>query len=138
MQQEEKWAAQVRRTLTDYFDQVRFARAAELARSGRYLEAEALLCRRAELPSNPEDLDLLASIAAQQRQYDRAGDLWNKALAMKPGEESFLQALEALQRVRLQRQVDREFQRELVKGFLFFLLLAATTALAVMLSSAFR
>ena len=138
MQQEDRWAAQVRGTLTECFDQVRFARAAELARSGRYLEAEALLCRRAELPSNPKDLDLLARIAAQQKQYDRAGDLWNKALARAPGEESFLQALKALQRVRVQKQVNRELQRELVKGFLYFLLLAAATALAVTLSSVFR
>lgn len=138
MQQEEKWAAQVRRTLTECFDQVRFARAAELARSGRYLEAEALLCRRGELPRNPKDLDLLARIAAQQRQYDRAGDLWNRALATAPGEETFLQALEALQRVRIRKQVNRELQREFIKGFLFFLLLMAATVLALMLSSPLR
>lgn len=138
MQQEQKWAAQTRGTLTEYFDQVRFARAADLARSGRYLEAEALLSPRGELPSNPKEIDLLARLAALQKDYDRAEELWKRAIAMTPGRESFPEALAALERVRGQKVVQREFYRELRKGLLFFLLLAAVTALAVALTSGLR
>lgn len=138
MHQEQKWAAQIRGTLTEYFDQIRFARAAELAQSGRYLEAEALLSPKGELPSNPKEIDLLARIAALQRDYDRAEELWKKALAISPGRESFPEALAALERVRGQKEVQRAFYRELGKGLLFFLLLAAVTALAVALASGLR
>src|SRR5687767_11144522 len=114
MQVEQKWAAQIRSTLTEYFDQIRVARASELARSGRYLEAEALLCPKGELPPNPKEIDLLARIAALQRDYDRAEELWKKALAMSPSPESFPEALAALERVRGQKEVQRQFYRELV------------------------
>jgi tetratricopeptide (TPR) repeat protein len=138
MQQEPKWAAQIRSTLSDYFAQVRFARAAELARSCRYLEAEALLSPGGELPCDPKEIDLLARIAALQKDYNRAEELWQKALAISPGRESFPEALAALERVRGQKEVQRAFYRELRKGFLFLLLLAAVTALAVALTSGLR
>src|SRR5947208_1678589 len=62
----------VRAALKDYSEQLRFARAAELARSRRYLEAEGLLAPKGRVSADPQDLDLLARIAAQQRQYARA------------------------------------------------------------------
>ena len=138
MQQEQKWAAQTRDTLTDYFDQIRYARAADLARSGRYVEAEALLSPKGEFPSSPKEIDLLARIAARQRDYDRAEELWKRAIAMTPGRESFPETLAALERVRGQKEVQRQFRRELIKGLWFFLLLAAVTALAVALTSGLR
>lgn len=81
---------------------------------------------------------MLARLAALQKDYDRAEELWKRAIAMTPGRESFPEALAALERVRGQKVVQREFYRELRKGLLFFLLLAAVTALAVALTSGLR
>src|SRR5688572_23819886 len=105
MHPEQKWANQVRNTLTDYFEQIRFARAAELARHGHYLEAEALLCPLGALPENPNEIDLLARIAAQQRQYRRAEELWKRAVLKTGTGATFPLALEALERLRAQKQL---------------------------------
>ena len=61
---------------------MRFARAAELARSLRYLEATMVLSPNGRLPIEPGELDLLARIAPQQKQFDQAGRLWEVASAV--------------------------------------------------------
>ena len=125
---------QTKRILEECFDQIRFARAADLARSRRYLEAEGLLSQNGRLPTEPKELDLLARIAAQQGQYSRAEELWKKALAKSPDREEFWEGLNALEELQRRKQPQRDF----MPGVLFFLLLASATVLAVLIFSNFR
>jgi len=94
MDAQEKATQQLCDTLEDCFEQIRFARAAELARSGRYLEAEGLLTPNGRPSSVPKDLDLLARISAQRRQYGRARRLWETALRQSPGNIDYERAIE--------------------------------------------
>ena len=80
MDSPEKALSQLHQTLENHFKELRFARAAELARSGRFLEAEGLLSLGGQESSDPKELDLLARMAALQHQYDRARHLWGRAL----------------------------------------------------------
>lgn len=131
---EHQLPTEARTALRNCFAQIRLARATELAQSGRLLEAEAVLTHNGELPDNPHELDLLARIAVQQSQYSRAEELWKKALAKAPDREEFQKGLNALEALQIQKQLQRDF----VRGVLFFLLLGAATALAVLMSSSFR
>lgn len=81
-------------TLRECFEQIRFARAAELARSRRYLEAEGLLSPNGQVSKVPRELDLLARISAQQHDYERARILWEAALQQSPGNASYVRAIE--------------------------------------------
>lgn len=74
----------VRGILSGCFQEIRLARATELARSRRYLEATALLTPQGRLPSDHKELDLLARIAAQQRRFAEAERLWNDASKAAP------------------------------------------------------
>lgn len=65
--------------LEKFFAEIRFARATELAQSRRFLEAENLLNQNGELSDNPYELDLLARIAGQQGQFDKARRYWTVA-----------------------------------------------------------
>ena len=65
--------------LQKFFADIRVARATELAQSGRFLEAEGLLNQSGELPDRFDELDLLARIAGQQGQFDKAGRYWSIA-----------------------------------------------------------
>lgn len=106
------------------FEQIRFARAAELARSSRYLEAEGLLAPNGREPSDPKQLDLLARISAQQRQYERARRLWETALQQSPGNADYERAIE--------RTKDAErFQAMLRKGAMIALVCLAVSALVI-------
>ena len=134
MEEREKWAIELRGTLKECFDQIRLARAVELARSRRYIEAEGLLSPNGRLPSDPRELDLLARIAAQQRQYRRAEDLWRKAVSKAPDRGAFWRGLNALEKLQSQKQ----FRLNFMRGVLVLLLFAGVTALAVSISSAFR
>ena len=88
--------AETRDALQNCFDQIRLARAPELAQSGRLLEAEAVLVRDGELPNNARELDLLARIAARQGRFDEARRRWNAAIQIEPGHETYRQCLEHL------------------------------------------
>jgi hypothetical protein len=68
---------------------MRLARATELARSRRYLEASALLTPQGQLPADVRELDLLARIAANQRHFLEAEQLWNTASNVSPGNETY-------------------------------------------------
>ena len=74
--------------------QIRFVRAVELARSCRYLEAEGVLTANGRMSSDPKELDLLARISAQQREYCRARRRWEAALQQSPGNADYQRALE--------------------------------------------
>lgn len=78
------------------FAEIRVARAAELARSGRLLEARGVLVPNGELPSSPHELDLLARIAARQGRFDEARRMWSAAIQLEPGNVAFRQCLEDL------------------------------------------
>jgi hypothetical protein len=94
MSEQEKWALQTRGILTECFRQMRFARAAELAKSCRYLEATVVLSPNGRLPIESRELDLLARIAARQKQFDKAAHLWELALQRSPENETYKKAIE--------------------------------------------
>lgn len=89
-----------RNVLTPTFDQcvdrLRLAQATELARSGNYLEAEALLAPSGHVPDSPRELDLLARIAAHQGRVTDARRFWELALQKDPHNREFEQCLNHL------------------------------------------
>lgn len=100
----EQWRSATRAVLDEYVDQVRFARAAQLAHSGRYLEAQGVLCVNGQLPEIPRDLDLLARIAVRQGHVSEARRLWELALSKEPQNSTYqecLQRLGELPRIRI-------------------------------------
>lgn len=101
--------------------QALFARAAELAREGRYDAAEAVLAGVAQdqLPAS-QLLDLLARIRAQQGRIAEAQSLWTEALRADPNNESYREAL---------GRIARHSRTSLRTG----VFLIALTALAVLL-----
>ncbi|HOC54201.1 MAG TPA: tetratricopeptide repeat protein [Verrucomicrobiota bacterium] len=92
----EEWRSATRATIDEYVDQVRFARAAQLAQSDRYLEAEGILCSNGHLPENPHELDLLARIAVHQGRNSQARRLWEAALSRDPKNETYQECLTRL------------------------------------------
>lgn len=68
------------RRLTNQFDErMKLARASELARDGRLLEAEGILCQGKGLPQSVEELDMLARIYVRQGRYEEAKRRWRDA-----------------------------------------------------------
>ena len=114
----------LRDTLKVCFEQIRFARAAELARSQRYLEAEGLLTPNGRESSDPKELDLLARISAQQRQYGRARCRWEAALQQSPGNADYARAIERAKEA-------EHFQAMMRKSTNIGLLTLAVVALAI-------
>jgi hypothetical protein len=110
---------------------MRFARAAELARFGRYLAAEGLLSPNGREPSDPKELDLLARISARQRRYRRARILWEIALKRSPGNTNYERAIERT------REAER-FQKMLRKAAMLALLGLAVIALVIAVWSSFH
>jgi tetratricopeptide (TPR) repeat protein len=88
--------SEVQIALQGCFAQIRLTRATELAQSGRYIEAEAILVQNTKLPDDPAELDLLARIAARQGRFDEARRRWNAAIQREPGNEIYKQCLERL------------------------------------------
>ena len=87
---------------------IRFARATELAQSGRFLEAEAILLPKGVLTEDPCELDLLARIAAKQEQFGKARHLWEVALLKVPGNEEYSLCLQqAIKWERLSNVLDK-------------------------------
>ena len=69
---------------------IALAQATDLARAGRYLQAESILSEwsRSQEPV-PAALDLLARIRAQQGRLAEAEVLWTQALQLDPGNEVY-------------------------------------------------
>jgi flagellar motor protein MotB len=67
--------------------QILMAKAVELARTGRYSEAESVLSEVKE--PVPPRLDLCARIRAQQGRLREAEELWKQACVLDPGNESY-------------------------------------------------
>ena len=125
MAEQESWAIQTRSIIKECFEQMRFARAAELARSRRYLEATMVLSPNGRLPIEPRELDLLARIAAQQKQFDQAGRLWEVALQRSPDNENYKRAI---QRAAAAKREGR--RRQMIMLNLISVALAAALVLA--------
>jgi tetratricopeptide (TPR) repeat protein len=107
-EQEQQSSEQARAAVDDYFVKIRLARAAELAQSKRFAEAEAVLSPNGELTDNPSELDLLARIAAQQEQFAKARRLWEAALQKSPENEEYSECLERVRKwERTSRILDR-------------------------------
>lgn len=95
-QDQQQFLLETQSVLEACFDQVRFARAAELAQSERYLEAIALLSPSGDLPQSPRDLDLLARIATRQRRFKEARHFWETALQKEPHNANHADCLQHL------------------------------------------
>jgi hypothetical protein len=96
--EQEQLTQRVRSLLEEHFAQIRFARATELARSRRFLEAETLLVPDGQLPDGARELDLLARIAAQQRKFARARRCWQLARDKDPSNGAYESGLQAIAR----------------------------------------
>jgi hypothetical protein len=81
--------------LVRFTEQLHVARATELARSGRLLEAEALLTSDGG-PRSGQEMDLLARIAAQRSKFEHAAAWWQAAQEKDPSNADYRQGLEAL------------------------------------------
>lgn len=114
--------------MNECFDQIRFARAAELARSRRYLEAEGLLTPNGHPSSNPRELDLLARIAAQQGRFDQARRLWEAASRLSPNNSDYERAIQRAEAARRSQE-----KRRKVAMFVLATLTVASLALAAYL-----
>ena len=76
-------------------------KAAELARTGKYREAEAILTRMGEESGlTPPALDLLARIRAQQGRYAEARAPWTAAARQDPDNPIYRRALQRLEKRR--------------------------------------
>jgi type VI secretion system protein ImpK len=82
-------AVVIKGVLSECFNDMRLARATDLARTRRYLEAKTLLTPAGRPPTDPRELDLLARIAANQRRFLEAEQLWNEASKISPGNEAY-------------------------------------------------
>ena len=106
--------------------EVRFARAAELGRTGQYADAEALLSKDGLPPEAPRELALLARIAAQQGHLERARRLWEAALQSDPRNDMYRGCLECLNNLQNEAQPGdrRRIQSIFYAATVFVLVLA--------------
>jgi hypothetical protein len=88
--------ARVQRLVADYDRRLRLARATDLAKSGRFLEAEGILNSSGGIPEGGGELDLLARIAVRQRRYGKALLLWEGAMRCDPNNEEYRRCVEKL------------------------------------------
>lgn len=84
--------------VTDLLAQAAFSQAVELARIGRYDDAEQALGVNSALATAPI-LDLLARIRAQQGRLAESQTLWSEAVRLDPNNESYHAALQCLARM---------------------------------------
>jgi len=94
--QEQSQRAEARSVIERFFDDIRLARATELAQLDKFAEAEAVLMNSGALPENARELDLLARIAARQARFEQARQLWNKALQLEPANPLYQQSIASL------------------------------------------
>jgi predicted Zn-dependent protease len=123
---EQQLPTEARTALGKCFAHIRLARATELAQSGRFLEAEAVLVQNGELPEDPRALDLLARIAARQGRFSEARRRWEAAMRKDPANKGYVLCVE---RLTLPSQVCRFVARS--QDTLLAVLVWATIALGV-------
>jgi hypothetical protein len=78
-------------------NRMKLARASELARDGRLLEAEGVLCQGKGIPQTVTELDLLARIHVQQGRFEDAKRRWRDA-AKLDGSHTHDECIEVLDR----------------------------------------
>jgi outer membrane protein OmpA-like peptidoglycan-associated protein len=85
-------------------DQLAMAQVTDLARRGRFAEAEGLIDELWGEPDNlsPLTLDLLGRIRCQQGRFHEAEVLWSKALGADPDNESYRAGLRRIAKMRRQ------------------------------------
>jgi len=128
MGQHDQTISAVRGILAECFQKMRLARATELARSRRYLEATALLTPQGRLPADAKELDLLARIAAQQRRFADAERLWNDASRVAPETTAYREAATRAARARQDWiQIKQTFFAIVVAFVLAGIMLAASS-----------
>ena len=105
-------------------EHIRYARAADLARSKNYLEAEAMLAPMGIIPETARELDLLARIATLQKQFKRAEKLWEAALQKSPGNEVYSECLQGIRTLDPSAEFPKtEKETDLVETILFYVAL---------------
>jgi len=82
--------------LDQCIENLRFVQATELVRSGKYLEAEAMLSPKGQVPETARELDLLARINAHQERFEDAARYWQAALKKEPNNSNYKTCLEQL------------------------------------------
>ena len=87
---------ELQRIAKRFDDQLRLARANDLASMGRMLEAETLLCPRGHLPESSEELDLLARIHVKQGHFDQAKKRWEDASKIGDLRDDFEECIKVL------------------------------------------
>jgi len=89
-------AAQVGRLVADYDRKLRLARATDLAKSGRVLEAECLLRSSHGIPEGARELDLLARVAVRHRHHGKALLLREAAMRSQRSNKEYRGCVEKL------------------------------------------
>lgn len=80
-------------SVTELLLQLELAQATELARAGRYAEAETVLTDLLNARELPAALDLQARIHAQQGRLSKARECWKRALQLDPGNDAYAAGL---------------------------------------------
>ena len=122
-------AAQVDRLVGDYNRKLRLARAIDLAKSGRFLEAESILRSSRGIPEGGKELDLLARIAVRQRHFGKARVLWEAAMRSEPDNGKYRQCVEQL------REMQMNLRRWARFGCIVFLSLVGAAVVIVGIDS---
>jgi len=82
--------------LEQCIENLRFIQATELVRSGKYLEAEAMLSPKGQVPETARELDLLARINVHQERFEDAARYWKAALKKERDNSNYKTCLEQL------------------------------------------
>ena len=106
---ESKLPESARIALEGLFAEIRISRASDLARCGRYHEAEEVLKYNGALPELVAELDLLARIAGQQGHYDEASNYWLVAHERGMNTRKYEALQRALQNARNVAKIKRKF-----------------------------
>jgi hypothetical protein len=89
--------SELQRLGKQFDDRMKLARASELARDGRLLEAEGILCQGKGLPQSVDEFDLLARIHVRQGRFEDARRRWRDAAKLDGG-GAHNECIEALDR----------------------------------------
>jgi flagellar motor protein MotB len=99
-------SSEERRIAFSLLQQIAISRAAELAHTGRYAQAETMLSEvGGESGSSAAGLDLCARINVQQGKLVEAGKLWAQALEIEPDNKAYRDALDRI--TKLQKRPHR-------------------------------
>lgn len=117
-------AIHVETLLAEYNRKLRLARATDLAKSGRFLEAEALLRSARGIVEGGKELDLLARIAVHRWRFREARLLWEAAARSEPENAEYRRCLDEI----------RARESKLRRSAKFALVTVLTLAFAALLS----